>query len=165
MNETTFTRMYMKNFERQIPCTWFKIPDPHSEFGYSETGTRFVDVVACVCGVFVGMEWKLNKKGRGLPINRVRSSQIKALKDIENTKGFGFLMVGEYVNKNEKCVYIIPIELWLLVVKRAEKKSIRLDKEFPEYRTEMVWQNGLKQWNTKIIVDKVIEFIEKKGIA
>lgn len=152
MNESTFTRAYMKNIVRQFTnMTWFKIPDPQGAMGQGQmTGTRYVDVVAFVNGRGIAMEWKLQnrtKDNRALKIEKVRDSQIEVLRDVERSGNIGLLMIGQYRDKDNKSVYIIPIEEWIVAVNTTTLKSIRIEEAFPQFETRMHWKGGLLQWD------------------
>lgn len=150
INETTFTRQFMQNWQRQRPdlLYYHKIADP--TFGGDVTGARAVDVVACFCGVFVGMEWKLKRDNRAFPLKRVRIGQIKTLCDIEVALGFGYLMVAVYNGPRDKYVYAIPIKRWNEEVERLKKgsKSIRIEEVFDDCRIEMYRAGSYLIWDT-----------------
>jgi penicillin-binding protein-related factor A (putative recombinase) len=165
MNETDFTRHYMKNVERQIPTSWYKIPDP--QFGM-KTGTRYVDVVLCLNGIHVGMEWKLIKNNNALPIKRVRRSQRKVLQKIIDANGVSYVMIAQYLNRSNKCVYQIPYKVWLeraCVIRRTGKKSIRIQEVFGDCKTEMEYIGGLKAWPIYEILRQVNEALTRGLIS
>lgn len=148
MNETTFTRQVMKNWQRQRPyMLWYhKIADP--TLGQKYTNERAIDVVVCFNGHFIGMEWKLKKDERAFPIKRVRDGQVKTLCDIEVAGGKGFIMIGVYLATGVKYVYAIPISRWNeQVAKTTDRKSIRLEGCFTDCRIDMIRVGQFKHWD------------------
>lgn len=150
MNETTFTRQVMQNWQRQKPNSlWFhKIADP--TYGQAYTQTRAVDVIACYKGKVVGIEWKLIKNKKSIPLDRIRESQIKTLFDIKLVGGFGFIAIGVYNSTKDKSVYFIPIQDWCKAVKKEKKKSIKLS-VFDKFKTTMIQVGQYKHWDMSYV--------------
>lgn len=148
MNETTITRQVMQNWQRQR-CSrlwWHKIADP--TFGGDVTNERAVDVVGCLDGVMFGMEWKIKKDDRALPLNRVRLGQLETLRQIEASGGVGLLMIAVYKGPHDKCVYAVPIWAWDNATKAiTDRKSIRIEEAFPACRIETRRQGSYVHWN------------------
>ena len=172
MNETTFTRQFMQDWQRQRPAlhcqhlqknrVWYhKIADP--TYGGNVTNTRAVDVIACFGGVCVGMEWKLKKDTRAFPIKRIREGQIETLRAIEQAHGIGFIMIAVYLGPREKCVYAIPIERWLeVVVRTTTRKSICIETEFANCRIEMHSVGTYRHWKVRPI-EQLISAVRLKN--
>ncbi len=151
MTETQFTRAVLQNWHRQLPSLWwYKIPD-NPRYMQSYSNERAVDVVACLDGVMVGMEWKLQRNERAMPIDRVRDGQITTLKAIEQAGGTGLLVVGVYMGAHNKHLYAIPIEAWELAVKTAQRKSIRLQESFPNCRVDTNRSGAYVHWDTQLL--------------
>lgn len=122
MNETTFIKQVMDNWQRQNAemLWWWKIPD-YTRPGKSYSNERAVDVVICYRGRFIAIEWKLLKKGNRFPYKRIRNSQIQTLMDIKQAGGEAYLAIGVYRSSKEKCIYILDIQNFC--DKRAELTS------------------------------------------
>ncbi|MFA7286944.1 MAG: hypothetical protein WC052_04775 [Patescibacteria group bacterium] len=153
MNETTITRQIMKDWKRQNGSSlWsYKIPDPR--FG-SETNDRAVDIVACYDGVFIGIEWKITKNSRALPIDgcgSVRLGQLATLCDIEAAGGIGFVAVVVYHGPHDKCVYMVPIFDWNRMVAVIDTKSVHVEKVFPQWKIVQRRVGPLIHWDFQTI--------------
>lgn len=127
MKETEATRHMMKNWQKQQPDLWFhKIAD--SRHGIA-TGDRAIDVVACLKGKFIGLEFKLVKRGLSLPIKSIRNNQLETLERINETGGEGLLIIIRDFGGTKKHAYALyPME-WKVAVQvaeRAGKKSVKL---------------------------------------
>jgi len=149
MNETSFARQYMRNFERQTGAVDFKIPDPRMAAGQGHlTGARFVDNVVCCDGIFMALEWKyfVNPR-RGFRIDKVRESQLVVLEHVIEAGGVGRLMFGLYRGPRDKIVYIISPDSWRKAVANVDLKSIRIDEHFKHYATTMHNAGSYRHWN------------------
>lgn len=112
MNETDYIRKFMKAWKTTEPMLWWhKIADPAIAGWMSNP--RSVDVVACLDGKLIGMEWKLHKSNRQFPTDAVRHSQVLALLDIHKAGGCALLAIGRYTKRDDKMVYLIPIVEWV----------------------------------------------------
>lgn len=148
MKETEATRHMMKNWQRQQPDLWFhKIAD--SRHG-TATGDRAIDVVACLRGRFIGLEFKLVKRGLSIPIKSVRDNQIATLQAINNAGGLGFLIIICCFSGTNKYAYAIEPHVWQAFVDIAEKKSIKLN-EFDECRFDYIRKGRQLNWDMSLI--------------
>ena len=158
MNETTFTRQFMQNWQRQHPelLWWHKIADP--TYGGNVTHSRAVDVIACFKGVCVGLEWKLKKDDRAFPLDKVRDGQICTLLDIEKAGGVGFVMIAVYKGSRDKHVYMIPIKQWIEITSQIKtRKSVRLELAFARWRVEIDYSSSHANWNASKIEKRANE--------
>lgn len=146
----------MADWQRQGRADlWFwKIPD-YTRPGYGYSNDRAVDVVACYRGMFVGLEWKLQKNDRALPIDRVREGQVETLLVIEACGGVGLLMVAVYKGARDKCVYAIPIREWVQAVACESSKSIRIAERFPHRRIDQFRSGSFVHWNMKPVEELI----------
>jgi len=156
MNESTFTRQYMRNLIRQLNAVYFKIRDPRLAMGMGHlTGTRFVDVVCCVDGIFVALEWKLSIINRGFRIEKVRESQLTALEAVQAAGGVGLLMFGEYNSATDKIVYVVQPAQWRAAVQNTTKKSLLVSDVFSNCATRMQRSGSFKNWDLSPILNEI----------
>lgn len=155
MKETEATRQMMKNWQRQRQhLLWYhKIAD--SRYGMV-TGDRAIDVVACCEGRFIGLEFKLVKRGLSIPIKSVRDNQIKTLQAITNAGGLGFLIIIRCFSGTDKHAYAIEPHVWEAFVSVAEKKSIKLS-EFDACRFDYVREGRQLNWDMSLIETSIKE--------
>lgn len=112
MNETQYARKFMAAWKMAEPSLWWhKVADPAT--GGWMSRARAVDVIACLGGRFVGMEWKLRKGDGRFPIGAVRYSQVLALLGIHNAGGCALLAIGRYKRRDDRLVYLIPVKEWV----------------------------------------------------
>lgn len=140
MNETDYARKFMKAWEKAEPTLWWhKVADP--TVGGDVTRARAIDVIACLDGKFVGVEWKLRRGDGRFPIGAVKYSQVLALLGIHNAGGCALVAIGRHKRRDDRLVYLIPIKEW---VKRCwilrgpgdtapPAKSISLHDTFAEF--------------------------------
>ena len=110
----------MKEYYKNKPFWYYKIPDyPVSRFGGSgyAGGKRFVDVVACINGIPVAIEFKLHKTLGSFPFSKVPDEQVDALLDFERAGGVALLAIGQVVKVSDYSE------------KQTEKDNILLSKE------------------------------------
>ena len=141
MNETQYTNKFMQAWKAAEPTLWWhKVADPTGGMGWASK-PRAVDIVACLNGKFIGMEWKFRRNDNRFPINAVRYTQVLTLLGIYNAGGCALVAIGRYKKRNDKLVHLIPIKEW---VRRCDllkgpndairlMKSINLRETFSEY--------------------------------
>jgi len=140
MTETDYINKFMKAWKAAEPTLWWhKVADPTTMGWISKP--RAVDVIACLNGRLVGMEWKLRKDDNRFSIGAVRDNQVLTLLHIRKAGGYALLAIGRYIRCNDRMVYLIPIAEW---VKRcgllknpsvsSPLKSVNLYDTFGEYK-------------------------------
>jgi len=137
---------------------WVKLPDSPQA---ARTGKRTIDVLACLQGKFIGMEWKLRKNTRAFPITRVSTQQLITLKNIVDAGGIGLIVIGTYLNSREKFLDIFTYQGWLTILREAKKynqKSIMLPLAWTLHHA-FIHANGDK-WDATEIKNRIIGLIQ-----
>jgi len=140
MNETQYTNKFMKAWKAAEPTLWWhKVADPTT--GGWMSRTRAVDVIACLDGRLIGMEWKLRKNDGRFSISAVRHIQVLTLLSIQNAGGYALVAIGRYKKHNDRLVYLIPVREWVKrcgILKEpndttSPPKSVNLHDTFGEF--------------------------------
>ena len=120
MKETDFGRKFIEHFKTKFPYAYgFKV------HGHEMQQSFIPDFLYCVNGLFLGIEFKVQRDGR----ISITPGQAKELNKIQNAKGIALLVAFD---EDKKKIYIRQkrIDYMILLQTPVKSKNIRLDWDF-----------------------------------